>query len=130
MVQAGSPAISEDGKSVMRTDLYREAMKIAAECKIPVLAHCEDIHLVQGGVVNADEYVRKQGLAGITNSVEDDHSEQRYYFSKRDRGKTASVPLLHKGQCYHGKKGKRRRTSCDGEVCPHHFTLTSEDITR
>ena len=48
MVQAGSPAISEDGKSVMRTDLYREAMKIAAECKIPVLAHCEDIHLVQG----------------------------------------------------------------------------------
>ncbi len=64
MVQAGSPAISEDGKSVIRTDLYREAMKIAAECKIPVLAHCEDIHLVQGGVVNADEMLQNRDLQG------------------------------------------------------------------
>lgn len=31
MAAAGSPAISEDGKSVMNAQLYREGMKIAAE---------------------------------------------------------------------------------------------------
>ena len=52
MVQAGSPAISEDGKSVMNAHLLREAMKIARTLDIPVLAHCEDSNLVNGGVLN------------------------------------------------------------------------------
>ena len=49
MVDAGIRAISEDGKSVMNSGLYREAMKIAAKKDLVVLAHCEDINLVQGG---------------------------------------------------------------------------------
>ena len=48
MVEAGAVAISEDGKSVMDTALYLEAMKIAKENDIVVLAHCEDKSLVQG----------------------------------------------------------------------------------
>ena len=71
MAAAGAPAISEDGKSVMNSGLYRKAMKIAAQCGIPVLAHCEDINLVEGGVVNADPAMEKLGLKGISNAVED-----------------------------------------------------------
>ena len=37
MYEAGIPAISEDGRSVMNSELYREAMEIAAELDIPVL---------------------------------------------------------------------------------------------
>lgn len=40
MVAEGAPAISEDGKSVMDSLLCKEAMKIAAECGVPVMAHC------------------------------------------------------------------------------------------
>ena len=49
MIQAGIPAISEDGKSVMNMKLYREAMEIAAKHDIPVFAHCEDQNMVNGG---------------------------------------------------------------------------------
>ena len=35
MAAAGAPAISEDGKSVMNSGLYRKAMKIAAQCGHP-----------------------------------------------------------------------------------------------
>ena len=38
MVEAGIPAISEDGKSVMNAQLYREAMTLAVKYDIPVLA--------------------------------------------------------------------------------------------
>ena len=58
MVKAGIPAISEDGKSVMNAQLYREAMEKAAKLGIVVLAHCEDKNLVNGGVMNEDEYAR------------------------------------------------------------------------
>ena len=70
MVKAGIPAISEDGKSVMNALLYKEAMEIAAEKNIPVLAHCEDKNLVNGGCMNEDANSREWHLPGITNSVE------------------------------------------------------------
>ena len=59
MVKAGIPAISEDGKSVMNALLYKEAMEIAAEKNIPVLAHCEDKNLVNGGCMNEDANSRE-----------------------------------------------------------------------
>lgn len=128
MVQAGSPAISEDGKSVMRTDLYREAMKIAAECKIPVLAHCEDIHLVQGGVVNADEITKKQGLAGITNSVEDVIIARDIILAKETGARLHLCHCSTKDSVTMVKEAKADGLPVTAEVCPHHFTLSTEDM--
>ena len=128
MVQAGSPAISEDGKSVMRTDLYREAMKIAAECKIPVLAHCEDIHLVQGGVVNADEITKKQGLAGITNSVEDVIIARDIILAKETGARLHLCHCSTKDSVTMVKQAKADGLPVTAEVCPHHFTLSTEDM--
>ena len=71
MAKEGCHAISEDGKSVMDASLYRKGMKAAKECGISVFAHCEDINMVEGGVMNADENARRLGMKGITNSVED-----------------------------------------------------------
>lgn len=71
MVKAGIPAISEDGKSVMDSYLYKEGMREAARLGIPVLAHCEDINLVHGGVMNQDARSEELGMPGISNSVED-----------------------------------------------------------
>lgn len=128
MVQAGSLAISEDGKSVMRTDLYREAMKIAAECKIPVLAHCEDIHLVQGGVVNADEITKKQGLAGITNSVEDVIIARDIILAKETGARLHLCHCSTKDSVTMVKEAKADGLPVTAEVCPHHFTLSTEDM--
>ena len=71
MAKAGCHAISEDGKSVMNASLYRKAMKIAKENNISIFAHCEDITMVEGGVMHADEKAQALGLKGITNAVED-----------------------------------------------------------
>jgi len=71
MKEAGACAISEDGKSVMNSNLYRDAMKIAARIGMPILAHCEDINLVAGGVMNAGSKAESLGMRGISNAVED-----------------------------------------------------------
>ena len=71
MVDAGSPAISEDGKSVMNALISLEAFRVAAQLDIPVCAHCEDRNLVNGGVVNDDANAVRLKLPGITNSTED-----------------------------------------------------------
>lgn len=130
MVKAGIPAISEDGKSVMNAQLYKEAMLIAKRMNIPVLAHCEDIHMVNGGCMNEDENSRKFGLPGISNAVEDTIVARDIIIS-RDTGchlhlchcsTEASMILL--------KLAKERGIPVTGEVCPHHFTLTSDDMVK
>ena len=128
MVQAGIPAISEDGKSVMNTKLARDAMREAKKYGIPVLAHCEDINLVDGGVVNADASTAKLGLRGITNSVEDTIAARDIMLAK-DTG--AHLHLCHcstKDSVAMVRDAKKKHVSVSAEVCPHHFTLTSADI--
>lgn len=128
MVRAGAPAISEDGKSVMDSGLYREAMKQAAKLNIPVLAHCEDINMVQGGVVNADKHTEALGLKGISNAVEDVIVARDILLAKETGAK------LHLCHCSTADSVEMvRQARADGlavsaEVCPHHFILTTEDI--
>ncbi|MGN0350187.1 MAG: dihydroorotase [Roseburia sp.] len=128
MTKSGIRAISEDGKSVMNSQLYREAMQKAAELDLTVLAHCEDINMVNGGVMNQDKHSEELGLKGITNSVEDVIIARDIMLAK-DTG--ARLHLCHcstYNSVYMVKHAKMEGIKVSAEVCPHHFTLTSDDI--
>ena len=126
--EAGICAISEDGKSVMDEDVYAKAMAKAAELDVPVLAHCEEINLVKGGVMNADSNAEKLGLKGITNEVEDIIAQRDINLAEK-LGTT--LHLCHcstKDSVEMLKVAKAKGVKVSGEVCPHHFTLTTDDI--
>jgi len=128
MIKAGIPAISEDGKSVMDSGLYREAMKIVAKENVPVLAHCEDINLVQGGVMNMGAKSDSMGEKGISNAVEN-IIEARDIMLAEETGATLHLCHCSTKESYDIiKEAKARGIKVSGEVCPHHFTLTEDDI--
>jgi dihydroorotase len=130
MYKAGIPAISEDGKSVMDAGLYRKAMAKAAELGIPVLAHCEDKTLAGDGVVNEDENAKRLELPGITNSVEN-VIISRDLMLAHDTG--VKIHLCHcstEESAWLVRLGKEMGVNVTAEVCPHHFTLTSDDIKK
>lgn len=128
MVAHGIPAISEDGKSVMNARLYREAMKLAAELGIPILAHCEDANLVSGGCVNEDENSRRLGLPGITNTVEDVIVARDLLLAEETGVHLHLCHCSTAGSLRLLKAARERGLDVSGEVCPHHFTLTSDDM--
>ncbi len=128
MVQAGSPAISEDGKSVMDASLMQQAMRIANQLDIPVLSHCEEKTLLHGGVVNDDENAAKNGLPGISNLVENMIAVRDVMLAK-DTG--AKLHLCHcstKESVEIVKLARERGVRISAEACPHHFTLSSDDM--
>ena len=129
MAAAGSPAISEDGKSVMNAQLYREGMKIAAEEGLAVLAHCEDINMVHGGVVNADAKSKELGFAGITNSVEDVIVARDILLAKETGVRLHLCHCSTKDSVRMVELAKEEGLPVTAEVCPHHFCMTSDDIT-
>ena len=128
MVKAGCPAISEDGKSVMNSQVYREGMKEAARLHIPVLAHCEDINLVHGGVMNADAKAEALGLPGITNAVEDVIVARDILLSKETGARLHLCHCSTEDSVRMVREAKEQGIAVSAEVCPHHFTLSSEDI--
>ena len=130
MVEAGIPATSEDGKSVMNAEVYREGMLEAAKYGIPVLAHCEDINMVHGGVMNADEKAKELGMPGITNSVEDVIIARDIVLSKETGAQLHLCHCSTEDSVKMVKLAKEEGLSVSAEVCPHHFTLTSDDIKK
>lgn len=130
MAKAGIPAISEDGKSVMDTGLYKKAMEEAAKCGIAVLAHCEDVNLVNGGVVNADSHADTLGLKGITNTVENVIIARDIMLSSETGARLHLCHCSTKESVKMVKLAKEEKLKVTAEVCPHHFTLTSDDIHR
>lgn len=128
MAKAGCHAISEDGKSVMNAALYRKGMKLAKECNISVFAHCEDINMVEGGVMNAGAKAEALGVKGITNSVEDVIVARDILLAKE------TGVRLHLCHCSTAdsvrmiEAAKKAGLPVTGEVCPHHFILSDGDI--
>ena len=130
MVEAGIPAISEDGKSVMNAEVYREGMLEAAKYGIPVLAHCEDINMVNGGVMNADAKAKELDMPGITNSVEDVIIARDIVLSKETGAQLHLCHCSTADSVQMVKLAKEEGLKVSAEVCPHHFTLTSDDIKK
>lgn len=126
--KAGCIAISEDGKSVMNSQVYREAMKAAAAEDVLVMAHCEDKNLVNGGALNEGVASRRYHVNGITNAVEDVIVARDILLSKETGCR------LHLCHCSTAdsvkliKAAKEEGLKVTGEVCPHHFMLCDEDI--
>lgn len=127
--KAGICAISEDGKSVMNSGVYRKAMKNATKANVPVLAHCEDINLVEGGVINLGDKSSELGVKGISNAVEDVIAMRDIMLAKETG---ATLHLCHcstKDSVEMVKRAKEEGIKVTAEVCPHHFSMCSDDIT-
>ena len=129
MAKAGCHAISEDGKSVMNASLYRKAMRLAKENGISVFAHCEDITMVEGGVMHADDKAKALGLKGITNSVEDVIVARDILLAKETGVRLHLCHCSTEDSVKLVEAAKREGLPVTAEVCPHHFAMTTEDIT-
>jgi len=128
MVAAGARAISEDGKSVMNADLYREAMKEAAKAGIPVLAHCEDKNMVGKGAMNAGKKAEELGIQGITNAVEDVIVARDILLAKETGAKLHLCHCSTEDSVAMIKFARENGVAVSGEVCPHHFAMTEDEI--
>src|SRR5262249_9563172 len=68
---AGCVGVSDDGKPVYNAQLMRRALEYCTMLGIPVIAHEEDAHLNEGGVMHEGYYSTLLGMAGIPAASEE-----------------------------------------------------------
>ncbi len=63
-------AFSDDGKGIQDESMMRELMLRAKALGKMVVAHCEDMSLVNGGYIHAGDYAKRHGHRGICSESE------------------------------------------------------------
>jgi len=125
---AGCVAVSDDGKPVYNAQLMRRALEYCSMLGIPVVAHEEDAHLNEGGVMHEGYYSTLLGMAGIPAASEETLVARDVILAKMVG---AHLHIAHLSTA--GAIDAVRRARADGvrvtcEVTPHHIALGDETV--
>src|SRR5262245_52362531 len=128
MFEAGIAGISDDGKPVMDAQLFRRALEYAQLFDMPVIQHCEDLHLSKGGVMHEGMYSTRLGLKGIPAAAEETMVSRDLILAQATRGKYHVAHLSTRRAVEMVRQAKARGLNISAEATPHHFTLTDAAV--
>ena len=125
---AGVIAISDDGRPVENAELMRQALELSNSNGLCVISHCEDLNIINGGIMNKGEVSEKLGVKGMDRASED-------YITAREIALAMScdahIHIAHvstEGSVNIIRAAKKDGVRVTCETCPHYFTYTDEKL--
>jgi dihydroorotase len=128
MFEVGIVGVSDDGKPVMDSQLFRRALEYAQMFDLPVIQHCEDLHLSKSGVMHEGVYSTRLGLKGIPSAAESTMVARDLILTEATGGKYHVAHLSTRKAVEMVREAKARGLRISAEVAPHHFTLTDAAV--
>ncbi|MCX5906579.1 MAG: dihydroorotase [Deltaproteobacteria bacterium] len=125
---AGVVALSDDGKSVINSGLFRRALEYATGFGLPVIVHCEDPALVGPGVMNEGFTATSLGLQGIPNAAEEVMVARDIILAELTGAALHIAHVSTTGAVRLIREAKARGVKVTAETAPHYFTLTDEAV--
>jgi dihydroorotase len=128
LVQAGVVAVSDDGRPVASGQVMRNALEYSKMFDLPVISHCEDANLTDGGVMNEGFVSTELGMCGMP-SVAEEVMVARDIMLARFTGARAHIAHVStEGSVELIRLAKKKGVRVTCEATPHHFTLSHEII--
>ena len=128
LTKAGAVAVSDDGKPILHDELMRDALREAANLKIPVVQHAEDTRLTAGCSMNAGPTAFRLGLRGMPNAAEAAVVERDIALARETGGQLHVAHISTREALDAARQAKKDGLRVTTEVTPHHFTLVDENI--
>lgn len=128
MKDAGCVAFSDDGRPVMSSLIMRRALEYSKAFNVPVISHCEDMNLSEGGVVNEGRLSAQMGLKGIPSASEDVMVARDIILAEMTGGRLHIAHVSTEGSVRLIRQAKERGVNVTAETCPHYFTITEDSV--
>jgi len=128
MVNAGACAVSDDGKSVARSNVMRNALNYSKSYNIPVICHCEDMALSQKGHMNEGVYSTRIGIRGIPTIAEEISVARDLLLAEYTGARIHIAHVSTAGSVRLIRNAKERGVRVTAETCPHYIALIDEDV--
>jgi dihydroorotase len=129
MRNEGCIAFSDDGTPVMNSLMMRRALEYAQAFDVPVISHCEDLSLSEGGVMNEGFTSATLGLRGIPNEAEEIMVFRDIVLSELTGGRLHIAHVSTQGSVHLIREAKKRGTRVTAETCPHYFSITEDAVS-
>ncbi|MBI4244660.1 MAG: dihydroorotase [Planctomycetes bacterium] len=127
--QAGAVAFSDDGKSIMDSNLMLKALQYSRLVDKRIISHAEDSNLTRDGIVNEGEISLLTGLKGIPSVAEEIIVIRDILLAGYAKSKLHIAHVTTSGSVDLIKWGKKKGIDVTCEVTPHHLILTDEQLT-
>ncbi len=128
MREEGIVAISDDGKCVMNANLMRNALLYAKDFSIPVISHCEDTNLSEGGQMNLGFVSTMLGLKGIPREAESVIVARDILLAKETKAHLHITHVSTKESVELIRRAKEWGVNVTCDTCPHYISLTEEEV--
>ena len=119
---------TDDGKGVQSKELMKEAMLEAKKLNKPIVAHCEDESLINGGYIHEGEYALQHGHAGISSRSEWIDVQRDIELAKQTGVQYHICHVSTKESVALIREAKKKGLRVTAETAPHYLTLCDEDL--
>lgn len=128
MIKAGAKAFSDDGRSIEKSNIMRNALNYSKSFDVPVICHCEDNGLSQKGHMNEGIVSTRLGIRGIPNIAEEMTVARDLMLAEYTGARIHIAHVSTAGSVRLIRDAKSRGVRVSAETCPHYITLTDEDV--
>ncbi|MBR3283407.1 MAG: dihydroorotase [Ruminococcus sp.] len=124
--EAGCICISDDGRPVENAEMMRKALELSNENGLLVASHCEDLSIINKGIMNKGETSEKLGVRGMDRASEDYITAREMILASSVGARIHICHVSTEGSSAMIRFAKSRGVRVTCETAPHYFMLTDE----
>ena len=125
---AGAACLSDDGRPVKNAELMRLALLEAKKQGMLVASHCEDLDIINGGIMHRGSVSEALGVKGMDRASEDYITAREIVLASSVGGRVHICHVSTKGSVDIIREAKRLGVQVTCETAPHYFMLTHEKL--
>jgi dihydroorotase len=125
---AGAVALSDDGYFIANSEVARRVMEYSRMAGLPVISHCEDPFLSEGGVMHEGYWSTVLGLKGIPAASETAAVARDLALSELTGAKLHIAHVSSRGAVELIRAAKKKGLPVTAETAPHYLILSDEAV--
>ena len=122
----GAVAVSDDGRPVENGSMMLKALKEAYKAGVPVISHCEDLTIIDGGIINEGRISKELGVKGMDRASEDSITAREIVLAESSDTAIHIAHVSTKGSVQLIREAKARGVKVTCETAPHYMMMTDE----
>lgn len=126
--RAGIVAASDEGSPIQSAKVMTRAMEFCVQLDLPIMAHCDDASLSDGGSMNDGSVSAMLGLKGMPRSAEEIAVMRNCVLSLHTGCQLHILRVSTWGAVEMIRQAKYLGAPVTCEICPHHFVLTEDAV--
>jgi len=125
---AGVKAVSDDGRPVESIEMMGKAMIEADKNSLLTISHCEDLDIIDGGIINKGRVSEKLQVKGMDRLSEDSITEREINLAEKTGTRIHIAHVSTKKSVDLVRQAKKRGVKVTCETCPHYFVYTHDKL--